>query len=50
LCHGAAEYVGNEDVPTLVTGIPVFQISNRHAGNGKMEIIDIRSGSPIALR
>ena len=44
---GAAEDVGNEDVPGSVFG---FQLSKRRIGNGEMEIIDIRSASTIAIR
>src|SRR5215470_19688790 len=43
----AAEYVGDEEVPGGIRG---FQLSNRRIGNGKMEIIDVRSGSAIAVR
>src|SRR6266446_8217912 len=43
---GAAEDVGNEDVPVSVFG---FQLSKRRIGNGEMEIIDVRSGSTIAV-
>jgi hypothetical protein len=42
-----AEYVGHEHVPGV---IPNFQLSNRRIGNGKMQIIDVRSGSSIAAR
>src|SRR5206468_12308766 len=43
----AAEDVGHEDVPKSVRG---FQLRERRIGNGKMEIIDVRSGSAIAAR
>jgi hypothetical protein len=41
------EYDGHEHVPGV---IPNFQLSNRRIGNGKMQIIDVRSGSSIAVR
>ena len=43
----AAEYVSHEDVPRGIRG---GQLSNSRVGEGKMQIIDARSGSAIAAR
>src|SRR5205085_195896 len=44
---GAAEDVGNEEVAVGIRGL---QLRKRRIGDGKMEIIDVRSGSPVAAR
>src|SRR5262245_7243940 len=46
---GAAEDVGNEDVPVSIYTGPGCQLSDRLICNSKKEIIDNRSGSAVAV-